>query len=108
MKQITNKEYEEWQKYKAEKAKGHVLLPDTVRFISYKNDSNRDYFIKLFTHLKQHKLFLLVDHLIGGPEEQFFYFILGERRCGTFLTFKLVIALPDDLPVVFHTRRFLG
>ncbi len=23
MKQITNKEYEEWQKYKAEKAKGH-------------------------------------------------------------------------------------
>ena len=24
MKQITNKEYEEWQKYKAEKAKGHV------------------------------------------------------------------------------------
>ena len=33
MKQITNKECEEWQKYKAEKAKGHVLLPDTVRFI---------------------------------------------------------------------------
>lgn len=32
MKQITNKEYEEWQKYKAEKVKGHVLLPDTVRF----------------------------------------------------------------------------
>ncbi len=29
MKQITNKEYEEWQKYKAEKAKGHVLMPDT-------------------------------------------------------------------------------
>ena len=28
MKQITNKEYEEWQKYKAEKANGHVLLPD--------------------------------------------------------------------------------
>ena len=24
MKQITNKEYEEWQKYKAEKAKGHI------------------------------------------------------------------------------------
>ena len=33
MKQITNREYEEWQKYKAEKVKGHVLLPDTVRFI---------------------------------------------------------------------------
>ena len=28
MKQITNKEYEEWQKYKAEKAKGHILLLD--------------------------------------------------------------------------------
>ncbi len=27
MEQITNKEYEEWQKYKEEKAKGHVLLP---------------------------------------------------------------------------------
>ena len=25
MKQITNKEYEEWQKYKAEKAKGDFL-----------------------------------------------------------------------------------
>ncbi len=24
MKQITNKEYEEWQKYKEEKAKGHM------------------------------------------------------------------------------------
>lgn len=27
MKQITNKEYEEWQKYKAEKAKGHTMMP---------------------------------------------------------------------------------
>ena len=25
MKQITNKEYEEWQKYKEEKAKGHTI-----------------------------------------------------------------------------------
>lgn len=37
MKQITNKEYEEWQKYKAEKAKGHILLPDTFRFICEAN-----------------------------------------------------------------------
>ena len=37
MKQITNKEYEEWQKYKAEKAKDHILLPDTVRFIREAN-----------------------------------------------------------------------
>lgn len=28
MKQITNKEYEEWMKYKEEKATGHILLPD--------------------------------------------------------------------------------
>ena len=38
MKQITNKEYEEWQKYKEEKAKGHVLMPDTLRFICAAND----------------------------------------------------------------------
>ncbi|MBQ6677108.1 MAG: hypothetical protein IJM71_03570 [Clostridia bacterium] len=37
MKQITNKEYEEWQKYKAEKANGRILLPDTVRFICEAN-----------------------------------------------------------------------
>ena len=37
MKQITNKEYDEWQKYKEEKAKGHVLMPDTVRFICEAN-----------------------------------------------------------------------
>ena len=84
MKQITNKEYEEWQKYKAEKAKGHVLLPDTVRFICEANGYER---------------FFLVNHLIGGPEKQFFYFILGKRRCSAFFAFKLVIALPDDLPV---------
>ena len=41
----------------------------------------------------------MVDHLIGGPEEQFFYFILGECRCGAFLAVELVITLPDDLPV---------
>ena len=42
MKQITNKEYEEWQKYKKEnkkeKAKGHILMPDTLRFICAAND----------------------------------------------------------------------
>lgn len=42
MKQITNKEYEEWQKYKAEKAKGHILLPDTVRFICEANGSGAE------------------------------------------------------------------
>lgn len=38
MKQITNKEYEEWMKYKEEKAKGYILLPDTIRFICEAND----------------------------------------------------------------------
>ena len=38
MKQITNKEYEAWMKYKEEKAKGHILLPDTIRFICEAND----------------------------------------------------------------------
>ena len=28
----------EWQKYKEEKAKGHILLPDTIRFICGAND----------------------------------------------------------------------
>lgn len=37
MKQSTNKKYEERQKYKAEKAKGHILLPDTARFICEAN-----------------------------------------------------------------------
>ena len=33
MKQLTNKEYEEWLKYKEARAKDHILLPDTIRFI---------------------------------------------------------------------------
>ena len=41
----------------------------------------------------------MVDYLVGGSEEQFFYFILGECRGGAFLAVELVIALPDDLPV---------
>ncbi len=37
MKQLSNKEYEEWLKYKEERAKGHVLMPDTIRFICEAN-----------------------------------------------------------------------
>lgn len=33
MKQLTNKEYEEWQKFKSDRAHGRVLTPDTIRFI---------------------------------------------------------------------------
>ena len=38
MKQITNREYEDWQKYKQEKSNGRVLLPETVRLICAAND----------------------------------------------------------------------
>ena len=43
MKQITNKEYEEWLKYKADKANCRILQPDTVRFIceAYNYDAER-------------------------------------------------------------------
>ena len=37
-----------------------------------------------------------VDHLVGGPEEDILQLILCERRRGAFLSFKLVIAMPDD------------
>jgi len=62
MKQITNKEYEEWQKYKAEKAKGHVLLPDTVRFICEANgyDNVDSYIVRkcpLFIPFKNKNIF---------------------------------------------------
>lgn len=57
MRQITNKEYEEWQKYKAEKAKGHVLMPDTVRFICEANEMNPEkigrHFLEIFPKLCQ-------------------------------------------------------
>lgn len=38
MKQITNKEYEEFQKYKNDKQNGCILAPDTLRFIIEAND----------------------------------------------------------------------
>lgn len=61
MKQITNKEYEEWQKYKAEKAKDHVLLPDTVRFICEANGYDAE-------KIGQH--FLEILPKICSPEER--------------------------------------
>ena len=60
MKQITNKEYEEWQKYKAEKAKGHVLLPDTVRFICEANGYDAEkigqHFLETLPKITTHKI----------------------------------------------------
>lgn len=38
MKQITNKEYEEYQKYKKDKFNGHILSPDVLRFIIEANE----------------------------------------------------------------------
>lgn len=40
MKQISNKEYEEFQKYKSDKLNGRILAPDTLRFIIEANDYN--------------------------------------------------------------------
>ena len=57
-----NKEYEEWQKYKAEKAKGHVLLPDTVRFICETNGYDAE-------KIGQH--FLEILPKICPPEEKY-------------------------------------
>lgn len=43
MKQISNKEYEEWQEYKSKKNKGQILAPDTIRMIceSYNYDPTK-------------------------------------------------------------------
>lgn len=38
MKQISNKEYEEYQKYLREKNSGRILNPDGLRFICAAND----------------------------------------------------------------------
>ncbi len=72
MKQITNKEYEECQKYKAEKAKGHVLLPDTVRFICEANGYDAE-------KIGQH--FLEILPKICPPEERLHK--TPPSRCGS-------------------------
>jgi hypothetical protein len=59
--QATNKEYEEWQKYKEEKAKGHILMPDTLRFICAANSYDP-------TKIGQH--FLEVLPKVCPPEEE--------------------------------------
>ncbi len=40
MKKITNKEYEEFQKYKTDVLNGRVLTPDGIRLIIKANDYN--------------------------------------------------------------------
>ena len=60
MKQITNKEYEERQKYKAEKAKGHILLLlDTARFICEANGYDAEkigqHFLEILPKITEHE-----------------------------------------------------
>ena len=38
MKSISNKEYEEFQKYKSDKLNGRILTPDGLRFIIEANE----------------------------------------------------------------------
>ena len=38
MKQLTNKQYEEYQEYLNKKNNGLILLPDTIRFICEANE----------------------------------------------------------------------
>ena len=40
MKQITNKEYEEWQKYKAEKEKGTIYVTNAPPLVNNTNSEN--------------------------------------------------------------------
>ena len=40
MKQITNQEYEEFQKYKSDKLHGHILTPEGLRFIIEANEND--------------------------------------------------------------------
>ena len=59
MKQIANKEYEKWQKCKVEKEKGHVLLPDTARFICETNgfdaEKNGQRFLEILPKITEHE-----------------------------------------------------
>lgn len=42
MKQITNSEYEEFQKYLRDKNNGRILMPDGLRFICQANDYDQE------------------------------------------------------------------
>ena len=51
MKAITNKEYEEWKKFKHDQANGKILLPDTIRFICQAYDYDPEKIGKHFLEL---------------------------------------------------------
>lgn len=55
MKQISNKEYEDWRQYQYDKINGRILQPDTIRFIceSYDFDAEKigQHFLELLPKL---------------------------------------------------------
>lgn len=57
MKSITNAEYEEYQKYKRQKLRGHILTPDGLRFIveSYDGDAEKigNHFLELLPKIME-------------------------------------------------------
>ena len=59
MKPITNKEYEEWLKYKAENAKGHILLLETAQFIceanGYDVEEIGQHFFEILPKITEHE-----------------------------------------------------
>ena len=59
MKQLSNKQYEEYQKFLEEKRKGRILTPDGIRFICAANDYNPE-------KIGQHFLELLPKLTEGG------------------------------------------
>lgn len=56
MKQISNKEYEEFQKYKSDKLNGRILTTDGLRFIIEANEYNAQkigqHFLEMLSKLR--------------------------------------------------------
>ena len=57
MKTISNKEYEDYQQYLSDKRHGHILSPDTLRFIIEANDYDAQkigqYFLGLYPKIRE-------------------------------------------------------
>ena len=57
MKQITNKEYEEFQKYKSDKLNGRILTPDGLLFIveAYEYDAQKigQHFLEMLPKIRE-------------------------------------------------------
>ena len=59
MKQITNKEYEEFQRYQRDKMQGKILTPDGLRFIIEANEYDaqkiRQHFLDMLPKIREWK-----------------------------------------------------